>query len=86
MNDRTYRRLGNTVAVLRWLAAELAVERHPLAHVPAELARALLEDPVGGCRACDGPLPAPARTGRPRALCLVCSPRRKPQENASVSA
>jgi hypothetical protein len=84
--ERSERRLGNTVAVLRWLAAELAVERHPLAHVPAELARALLDPPDDGCRVCDGPLPAPAQTGRPRVLCLHCSPRRKTSVNVTVGA
>ncbi|NYI78741.1 hypothetical protein [Nocardioides panzhihuensis] len=86
MNDeRLARRLGNTSAVLRWLAAQLAADKHPLAHVPADLARSLLDVPAEGCRSCDGPLPPAERTGRPRVLCLTCSPRRgKPMQNATV--
>jgi hypothetical protein len=69
MNDRLEdgalaRRLGSMNAVLRWLAAELAAERHPLSHVPIQLANALTDVPVGGCRGCGGPLPKPQRTGQ----------------------
>lgn len=79
------RRLGNAVTVARWLGRELASEKHPLAHVCAQLVAALTDLPVGGCRGCGDPLPAPQRTGRPRVLCLVCSPR-KTQENKRVVA
>jgi hypothetical protein len=81
----TARRLGNTAAVLRWLAAQLASEKHPLSHVPMELANALTDVPVGGCRGCGDPLPAPQRTGRPRVLCLVCSPRKTPENKRVVA-
>lgn len=83
--ERLARQLGNASAVLRWLAGQLAAEKHPLAHIPAGLASALLEVPAAGCRTCGDPLPAPERTGRPRILCLACSPR-KTQENARVVA
>jgi hypothetical protein len=75
--------------VLRKLAADLAAEGSGYAHVPADLARSLLElPPVGGCSLCDAPLPPPARTGRPRSRCLDCSPRRcrKPSAMSTVAA
>lgn len=83
--EQLARRLGNTAAVLRWLAGQLASEKHPLSHVPIQLANALADVPVGGCRGCGEPLPAPQRTGRPRVMCLVCSPRKTP-ENPRVVA
>jgi hypothetical protein len=76
---------GRAVHVLRWLSHELAAEKHPLAHVPAQLARALLEEPsAASCRSCGGELPAQERTGRPRVLCLTCSPR-KTREKSTVA-
>lgn len=73
----TPERLSAAVQVLRWLSTELAGERHALAHVPAQLAARLLEEPdAGSCRSCGGALPTPSGTGRPRAMCLSCSPRR----------
>lgn len=79
-------RVGRAVHVLRWLSGELAAERHPLAHVPAQLARALLEDPAAGpgCTLCGGELPAAASTGRPRTRCLRCSPRRPAVNSANL--
>lgn len=79
------RRLGSAATVARWLGRELASERHPLAHVAAQLVTALTDLPVGGCRVCGDPLPAPQRTGRPRMLCLVCSPRKTPENKRVVA-
>lgn len=83
--EQTARRLGATVTTLRWLAAQLAAESHPLAHVPVQLADALLTEPVGGCRGCGEPLPTGNRTGRPRLLCLACSPRKTPENRRLVA-
>lgn len=83
--EQAARRLGATVTTLRWLAAELAADRHPLSHVPVQLADALMSEPAGGCRGCGEPLPAPQRTGRPRVLCLVCSPRKTPENKRVVA-
>jgi hypothetical protein len=81
------RRVSTCVLALRWLAGQLAAERHPLAHVPAQVAASLLEEQVGGCRMCGAPLPQPARTGRPRSRCLRCSPsRRKPSAKSTIAA
>lgn len=80
-DEQLARRLGNTAAVLRWLAAQLAAEKHPLAHVPAELACSLVTAPAVGCRSCGGSLPPRERTGRPRVLCLECSPRKTPEKS-----
>lgn len=74
--ERVERRLGNVVGVLHWLAGQMAAEGSAFEHVPAGIARSLLGPPAGGRRQCDGPLPAPARTGRPRVVCLSCSPRK----------
>lgn len=75
----TAAKVGDVVRILRVLSGELARDRHPLAHVPQQLASALLDEPVEGCQLCGGELPPPARTGRPRVRCLRCSPpRRKP--------
>jgi hypothetical protein len=74
----TPKQVGQAVQVLRWLASELAGERHPLAHVPQQVAAALLSGPGAGCcRLCGGPLPMPALTGRPRVRCERCSPSRR---------
>ncbi|GAB3048749.1 hypothetical protein GCM10027053_03900 [Intrasporangium mesophilum] len=83
----TPERLSATVRVLRWLSGELAAEHHALAHVPAQLASALLEEPAAGeCRTCGGPMPPPSRTGRPRSMCLSCSPARgKVAEKSTVT-
>jgi formylmethanofuran dehydrogenase subunit E len=70
---------GALVRILRWLAAEMARDGYPLAHVPQQVAARLLDDLDGsiGCKRCGEALPAPARTGRPRTLCLACRPRRR---------
>jgi hypothetical protein len=60
---------GHVVARLRWLASELQREHHPLAHVPAGLARIVVEGrAAGGCRGCGG-LVEHVRRGRPRLYC-----------------
>lgn len=76
---------STSILALRWLAGQLAGERHPLAHVPSQVAAALLEDPVAACTLCSGPLPAPLGRGRPRSRCERCSPpRRKATANSTV--
>lgn len=83
-SERLVRKLSNAAVLARWLAGELARERHPLAHVPAELAAALLDVPVAGCKDCGAPLPV-QRKGRPRLFCLACSPRKSPEKFRLVS-
>jgi hypothetical protein len=86
-DEAALRRTSTSVLALRWLAGQLAAERHPLAHVPQQIADALLEEPVGGCSLCGAPLPTPARTGRPRSRCTRCSPpRRKQPANGTLAA
>jgi hypothetical protein len=82
------RRLSIVVLSLRWLAGELARDRHPLAHLPEQLADALLAEPdEAGCRVCGGPLPVPLGVGRPRVRCERCSPpRRKPIAKSTMAA
>lgn len=83
--------VSDAVHQLRRLASRLAAERHPLAHVPQQVANQLVNDrgpaprpaggfvesPTGNCERCGRPLPLPTvKPGRPRKLCTVCSPRR----------
>ncbi len=84
----------SSVAVqsLRQLSRELKKDRHPLAHVPNDIARVLIDNhvptpalpaqkqpsPTGNCRQCGDALPLPSmRRGRPRTLRLTCSPSRR---------
>ncbi|QWC83715.1 hypothetical protein KLP28_08630 [Nocardioidaceae bacterium] len=74
---------------LRAFSRRLAAERHPQAHVPNLLANRLndarvpapapprgkVSSPTGNCRICGNALPLPSTgRGRPRTLCLTCSP------------
>jgi hypothetical protein len=84
--------LSSAVKRLRTLSRELRAERHPLAHVAQQIANDLVDvrapaapapigrfepSPTGNCRQCGAPLPLPTmRRGRPRTLCLTCSPAR----------
>ena len=71
---------GHAVAVLRWLAGELHADRHPLAHVPMELAAVVADGgPRTGCKRCGGPV-EPVRVGRPRVTCETCRPPRRTPE------
>ena len=81
-------RLGQAVQVLRWLASQLASDRHPLAHVPQQVASALLAEPEQACRLCGGELPPRLiGAGRPRVRCETCSPpRRKSDANPTMAA
>jgi hypothetical protein len=78
-------RVGRAILLLRWLSRELAAEGSKLAHVPVQIADALVLQ-AGGCSLCGGPLPAPVGRGRPRSRCLDCSPRRKSTVNIKVVA
>lgn len=84
--------ISAAVRELRALASRLAAEHHPLAHVPQQIANELVDvrgpaptpvgpyepSPTGNCAKCGRPLPLPTMgRGRPRTLCLTCSPRRR---------
>lgn len=80
------------VKELRRLALRLKAERHPLAHIPQQVANRLVdvrapaptpiagfeESPTGNCAQCGRALPMPTmRRGRPRTKCTACSPPRR---------
>jgi hypothetical protein len=83
--------LSAAVARLRWLAGELARDRHRFAHVAQEVANSLVDvrapaprlpngfepSPTGNCSRCGRALPLPSMKGRPRKMCTVCSPPRR---------
>lgn len=77
LEERLVRRQSNAAVALRALAAQVRAEGSRYAPVLLDLAAALTMPLSGGCRICGGALPASAATGRPRVLCLICSPRRK---------
>lgn len=79
--------LGHVSAVLRWLAAQLESEGHPLAHVPRQLADVVRQGhPASGCKSCGGAV-EPVRNGRPRLHCEACRPpRTKVPPKSSLAA
>ena len=84
MDPLTTRRV---VDMLRYLAVELQREKHPLAHVPLQLA-GLVRDggPGTGCKRCAGPVEQCGR-GRPRLHCEACrAPRRTTAPKSSQKA
>ena len=85
MSDRDLLRRSTVILSLRWLAGELARDRHPLAHVPDQVADVLAGAGDEGCRVCGGRLPVPLGVGRPRVRCESCSPpRRKVSAKSTV--
>lgn len=88
--------LSESIQQLRALHRQLRREHHPLSHVPAQIANRLVDikapapriasaqepSPVGNCRKCGASLPLPTMgRGRPRKLCLTCSPTKNPGKN-----
>lgn len=90
--------ISAAVKELRSLASRLKAERHPLAHIPQQVANRLVdvrapaprlpeglkESPTGNCTACGRALPMPTMgRGRPRTKCTICSPpKARPEYSA----
>jgi hypothetical protein len=85
--------LDVAIKELRKLSGDLRRDRHPLAHVPQQIANRLVDvhapapqiiksqyepSPTGNCKRCQRPLDMPTmKRGRPRQMCTICSPPKR---------